>query len=281
MGKGGKSYYAIDVTFPTAVIDETTAASQVLWEFKNADLGYTYGRPFITKTHAAGWGWVVIVASGYNNASGLGKIFFIDAATGSLLKTMSTGSGTPGSPSGLAHVAGYTKDYHNQLVEQIYGGDLYGHFWRFDVSDSDPNKWSVVELATLTDAGGAPQPVTTPPQIEVDLVNGVDRWVFVGHGRLLDDTDLTDPKIDDQQQTLYAIRDGTGVSPLPFLSNTAPENGSDSIRTRSPTKRRDSRPSRTRVGTMICHWDSASSLRSRRLTRSLPILVPRRRTIPA
>jgi type IV pilus assembly protein PilY1 len=222
MGKGGMAYYAIDVTNPSTVTDEATATSQVLWEFKNADLGYTYGRPFITKTHASSWGWVVVVPSGYNNASGVGKVFFIDAATGKLLKTMSTGFGSAGSPSGLAHIAGYTKDYHNQLVEQIYGGDLYGHFWRFDVSDADPNNWTVVELATLTDPGGAAQPVTTPPQIEIDLVNGVDRWVFVGTGRLLDDTDLTNPKIADQQQTLYAIRDGTGVSPLPFSATLNP-----------------------------------------------------------
>ena len=33
---------------------------------------------------------------------------------------------------------------------------------------------------------GKPQPITTAPQIEIDLNNGVDRYVFIGTGRLLD-----------------------------------------------------------------------------------------------
>ena len=47
--------------------------------------------------------------------------------------------------------------------------------------------------------------MTTPPQIEIDIANGIDRWVFVGTGRLLDDLDLTTPTIADQIQTMYAI----------------------------------------------------------------------------
>ena len=112
-------------------------------------------------------------------------------------------------PSGLAHLAGYTKNFHNQLAEQIYGGDLLGNFWRFDVSDPDPNHWTVGQLASLVDGVGAPQPVTTPPQIEIDITNDIDRWVFVGTGKLYDPSDLTNTQI----QTMYAIRDGTQDAP--------------------------------------------------------------------
>ena len=185
-------------------------------------MGYSYMQPIITKTHAFNGAWVVIVTSGYNNPSGVGKIFFINAADGTLLQTLSTGFGSPASPSGLAYIAGYTKDYRNQLVEQIYGGDMYGNFWRFDVSDPNPGNWSVVQMAYLTDPSGNPQPVTTPPNIEVDAVNGIDRWVFVGTGRLLDDTDLTTPAIANQIQTMYAIRDGTGTSPAAIAQTIQP-----------------------------------------------------------
>ena len=218
LGKGGKSYYAIDVTQPAGVTDETIAAKKVLWEYTDADMGYTYGRPMITKTHAFGGRWVVIVPSGYDNATGEGKIFIVDAKDGTWLKTMGTGSGSPGSPSGLAHIAGYTRDYHNQLVEQIYAGDLDGNLWRFDLSDSLDSNWIVEKLATLTDAGGAPQPVTIPPQIEIDLSNGVDRYVMIGTGRMLDDSDLTVPAIANQTQSFYSIRDGTGTKPLAIVT---------------------------------------------------------------
>ncbi len=197
LGKGGTAYYALDITDPSAIVTEADAATKVLWEFKPSDMGYTYGKPIIAKTRAFNGAWLVIVATGYNNPSGVGQVYFVRAKDGVLLKTMSTGVGTPGSPSGLAHLAGYTKNYHNQLAEQIYGGDLLGNFWRFDVSDPDPNHWTVGQLASLVDGVGAPQPVTTPPQIEIDITNDIDRWVFVGTGKLYDPSDLTNTQIRD------------------------------------------------------------------------------------
>jgi type IV pilus assembly protein PilY1 len=145
----------------------------------------------------------------------VGKIFFVNAKTGAKLKEMSTGFGNGANPSGLAHVAGYTRDFRNQLIDQVYGGDLYGNFWRFDVSDSNEGNWTVQKMAYFTD-GVNGQPVTTPPQIEIDLANSVDRWVFIGTGRLLDETDITDSAIANQQQTFYALRDGTTTVPNPI-----------------------------------------------------------------
>ena len=43
----------------------------------------------------------------------------------------------------------------------------------------------------------------------MDVANGVDRWVFVGTGRVLHEDDLPDTQI----QTMYAIRDGTLLAP--------------------------------------------------------------------
>jgi type IV pilus assembly protein PilY1 len=42
--------------------------------------------------------------------------------------------------------------------------------------------------------------------------NGIDRWVFVGTGKLYDDSDL----LSNQTQTMYALRDGTQTAPLAF-----------------------------------------------------------------
>jgi type IV pilus assembly protein PilY1 len=210
LGKGGNSYYALDVTDANAA-NETQAAAKVLWEFHDADMVYTYGRPIIGKTNA--YGWVVVVTAGYNNVSGLGKIYFLNPKTGALLKTMSTGFGTPASPSGLVQINGFTKYSPNQLIDQIYGGDLYGNFWRFDVTDANPANWTVVKFATLVDPSGVVQPVTTAPQIEIDFGNSIDRYVFIGTGQLLDETDLTTPT-PAQRETMYAFRDGTLSAPM-------------------------------------------------------------------
>ena len=233
LGKGGKSYYALDVTDPAGVTDETTAAQKVLWQFTDADMGYSYGRPVIAKTHAFGGKWVVMVGAGYNNASGKGKIFILDAKDGTLLKTLSTGVGSAINPSGLAQIAAYEKDFRNQIAEQIYAGDLLGNFWRFDISGTDETaaSWGAPELlANLTAPDTTPQAVTIAPQIEIDIANGVDRWVFIGTGRLLDDLDLTTASIADQVQTFYAIRDGTASTPLtPWPATLAPRTDMDAI----------------------------------------------------
>jgi type IV pilus assembly protein PilY1 len=207
LGKGGKSYYALDVTDPSSITDEVSAASKVQWRFTDPDMGYTFGRPTIAKTRAHGW--VVVVSAGYNNASGEGKLFVLRASDGALLKTMSTGAGSPANPSGLVHFSGYTQDYRNQVLEQIYAGDLFGNVWRFDLSDANDANWVVEKFAVLTDSGGVPQPITTPPRVEVDVANAIDRWVFVGTGRLLHEDDLSNT----QMQRMYAMRDGNYKSP--------------------------------------------------------------------
>lgn len=216
LGKGGNTYFAIDATDPN-VVTEADAATRVLWEWSLPGSEFSFGKPIIAKTRADGW--VVVIASGYNNTDdGKGHLYFLKASDGTLIRKLNTTSadtGTVASPSGLAQISGFTKDSRNQIIEQIYGGDLNGRVWRWDVSDPDPTTWQAKTrlFATLTapSAGGA-QPVTTNPQIEIDLNNGVDRFVFIGTGRLLDPNDLVDPS-PEQIQTMYAIRDGTLESP--------------------------------------------------------------------
>lgn len=220
LGKGGKGYYGIDVTDPDGITSEGEAAGRVKWEFTDSDLGYSYGKPLIAKTRKHGW--VAIVSSGYNNASGKGKLFFINLADGTLLKTMETPVGSADTPSGLGQIAGFVIDYHNQVLEQIYGGDLLGNVWRFDVSDPDDSAWTVAKFAELKSTDGTAQSITVAPQIEVDLQNGIDRWVFIGTGRMLDESDLD--AYGTQVQTMYAIKDGTvlakGTSGLPHKPRT-------------------------------------------------------------
>ncbi|MEO8675059.1 MAG: PilC/PilY family type IV pilus protein [Casimicrobiaceae bacterium] len=222
LGKGGNSYYALDLTDP-ATPDEAAAGAKVLWEVTDPDWKYTYGRPVIAKTYA--YGWVVIVTSGYNNVSGEGRIYFLDPKTGKQVgrKYLNTPKVTCTGPdgvliesTGMAQINGFTKDFHNQFTEQIYGGDLCGNLWRFDVSDPNDGAWTVDNFALLTDPLGKPQPVTTAPQIEIDYKNGADRYVFIGTGQLLDDTDLTNPSTP-QVQTMWAIRDGSLSKVRPSL----------------------------------------------------------------
>lgn len=216
LGKGGRGYYALDITDPSAA-DDAAVANKVLWEFPNAStadsqhIGLSYATPLLVKT--ATEGWVAIFTSGYNNGSdtggdGVGRLYVLNARTGALIKAISTGAGTSTTPSGLAHISGFvaTSDLDN-TVEYVYGGDLEGNLWRFDLTGSNAN-WSVAKLATLVDSQGASQAITTVP--ELGVVRGM-RAVFVGTGKYLGNSDVPGTG---QTQTYYGLVDNLSTTPL-------------------------------------------------------------------
>lgn len=228
LGKGGKGIYALDVTSVPQAVDtsssatvETSQAANVLWEFTEADMGYSYGAPLIIKTRK--YGWVVAITSGYNNTGGTlaghGILYILSAKTGKLLQKIDTGVGSATAPAGLTQATAYSQDITDGTVDQIYAGDLLGNVWRFDLTESatdssgNPtgNYPSPTLLATLI-VSNKPQPITTAPRIELSISStGLTtlRWVFVGTGQFLDISDLTTT----QQQTMYALRDGSGTTP--------------------------------------------------------------------
>lgn len=225
LGKGGKSYYAIDVTDPPTSSDtETTIARKVLWEFTLPDLGYSYGEPLIIKSER--WGWVVVFTSGYNNASGVGTIFVVNPKTGALITSAQTASGSSTKPAGLTEATGFARSYQDWTYKELYAGDLDGNVWRFDLPvnqsvASGPTTITVSKIAVLTD-GLNPQPITVPPW--VDVAESGRRYVFVGTGRALDNADVTGTTgVNVQRQTIYAIPDGD--SKQPYTTTTRPTSG--------------------------------------------------------
>ncbi len=230
LGKGGRGVYALDMTTPN-VASENGAASKVLWEFPNAgtdatvkaNTGYVFGRPIIVKTKAKGW--VVLVASGYNNGTGAdssggdghGYLFVLNARTGALIKAIDTTVGATAAPSGLAQISAFVDDAEfNNTVSHVYGGDLLGNIWRFDLSDlSAIANWKVKRLAILKDGstGSAnTQPVTTEPQLAVIKISGASkRLVYVGTGQYLGDPDVpvsaSETLPGSQTQTMYGLVD--------------------------------------------------------------------------
>jgi type IV pilus assembly protein PilY1 len=235
LGKGGRGYYALDVTNPDAA-NEAAVASKVLWEFPNSvtntaqrntatlNSGYSFGKPIIVKTKAAGW--VVLVTSGYNNGTnagdsggdGLGHLFVVNPRTGDLIKDIPTTgcSTTPTSnPCGLAQIAAYVDNTSvDNTTDFVYGGDLMGNVWRFDLSGSSKSSWAVSKFAVLKDAGGATQPITTTPLLANITIGGTaTRFVYVGTGQYLGDSDVpasTSPNSHaTQTQTMYGLVDDT------------------------------------------------------------------------
>ena len=240
LGKGGRGYYALDVTNTTAA-SEAAVASKVLWEFPNsatsstvkANIGYSFGRPIIAKTKAKGW--VALVASGYNNGTnsgdsggdGQGYLFVLNAATGELIKAISTGVGSVSSPSGFAHISAFVEsDDFDRTVEAVYGGDTLGNVWRFDFTGNAIAGWTADKLATLVDSASVAQPITSEPELaKVNVSGAFKRFVYVGTGIFLGDSDVPgSPGANanaSQTQTMYGLVDDLSNSPLisPLRSN--------------------------------------------------------------
>lgn len=210
---GGRGYYALDIT------DALTPV--LLWEFtptagigkiKDDDLGYGYGRAVIT-TKADG-SWVVLLTSGYNNTSpgttGQGYLYVLNAYTGAKISKIGTGVGSTTTPSGLGRIAAWNLESGGNKAGYVYGGDLLGNVWRFDINGTTPAVFGtgdVLKLAVLLDPLGATQPITTTPLLGKILNK---RVIFIGTGKYLETGDL----ITTQKQTQYAIKDDDATSTL-------------------------------------------------------------------
>lgn len=221
LGKGGRGIYALDVTTPATTLAD--AKTKVLWEFPGSHpghgnvktqnkMGFSFGKPIIAKTYA--YGWVVIVPSGYlngenypnghghgkghNNVAGYAYLFVLNAKTGELLETMSTTDTTQG----LTHITTLTKT-NNKFVTQVYGGDLNGNVWRFDLGSP-----ALSPRVSKIFSSSASTPIGSEVTVAVDGNNG-DRWVFFGTGQYLDVPD----RATTSTQYLVALRDGTVSAP--------------------------------------------------------------------
>lgn len=222
---GGRGYYALDITVP--------GTPTLLWEFtptsgtgiiQDADLGYSFGQPIITrKTDGT---WVVLVTSGYNNTSpgnGKGYLYVLNASTGAIISKITTNAGSTTTPSGLAKIAGWNDEPAGNEAGYVYGGDLLGNVWRFDinstvaatVADGEIGTGDVLKFAELFSdgAGTSTQPITTTPVL--GRIAG-KRVIFIGTGKYLENGDLTTTQV----QTQYAIKDDNATSTLVNPRNT-------------------------------------------------------------
>jgi type IV pilus assembly protein PilY1 len=201
LGKGGASFYAIDVTNPTGATTESGIAANVKWEFTDSTMGYSFGAPIVVKT--AQYGWVVAFTSGYNSSSSFGYLYLVNPSNGALLQKIAT----PSASSGLAQASAYVQDYTDYTADSIYVGDLNGQLWRFDLRAASGSYPAPTLLANLTDGSGNAQPVTTAPLIEIHPTTRL-RYVMVGTGQFLSASDVTSTST----QSFYVIRDGTAGS---------------------------------------------------------------------
>ncbi|HGN6852641.1 TPA: PilC family type IV pilus tip adhesin, partial [Neisseria gonorrhoeae] len=195
MGLGGRGAYALDLS----KIDSNpvgVSMFDVQNESKNngVKLGYTVGTPQIGKTQNGKY--AAFLASGYaakQIASQENKTALYVYDLGNTLGTLIAKIDVPGGKGGLSSPTLVDKDLDG-IVDIAYAGDRRGNMYRFDLSDNDPNKWSV---RTIFEGG---KPITSAPAVS-RLAD--KRVVIFGTGSDLSEEDVVDTK----EQYIYGIFD--------------------------------------------------------------------------
>ncbi|HFB4715965.1 TPA: PilC family type IV pilus tip adhesin, partial [Neisseria gonorrhoeae] len=203
MGLGGRGAYALDLS----KINGNYPVAAPLFDVKNGDkngkngknrveveLGYTVGTPQIGKTQNGKY--AAFLASGYaakdiDSQENKTALYVYDLKD--TLGTPITKIDVPGGKGGLSSPTLVDKDLDG-TVDIAYAGDRGGNMYRFDLSDSNPDKWSVRTIFEGT------KPITSAPAVS-RLKD--KRVVIFGTGSDLTEDDVLDTK----EQYIYGIFD--------------------------------------------------------------------------
>ncbi|ENX9892862.1 pilus assembly/adherence protein PilC [Neisseria gonorrhoeae] len=200
MGLGGRGAYALDLS----KINGNYPAAAPLFDVKDGDnngknrvevkLGYTVGTPQIGKTQNGTYS--AFLASGYAAKD----IVSSDNTTALYVYDLKDTLGTPiakievqGGKGGLSSPTLVDKDLDG-IVDIAYAGDRGGNMYRFDLSDSNPSKWSV---STIFEGQ---RPITSAPAVS-RLAD--KRVVIFGTGSDLSESDV----FNTDEQYIYGIFD--------------------------------------------------------------------------
>lgn len=214
MGFGGRGAYALDLS----KINENYPAAAPLFDVKNGDnngknrveLGYTVGTPQIGKTQNGKY--AAFLASGYaakqidgpTNKTAL-YVYDLENTLGTPIAKIDV----PGGKGGLSSPTLVDKDLDG-TVDIAYAGDRGGNMYRFDLSDSNPSKWSV---STIFEGQ---RPITSAPAVS-RLAD--KRVVIFGTGSDLSESDV----FNTDEQYIYGIFDddeGTGTVNVKVTNGT-------------------------------------------------------------
>ncbi|HFA8186735.1 TPA: pilus assembly/adherence protein PilC [Neisseria gonorrhoeae] len=208
MGLGGRGAYALDLS----KINGNYPAAAALFDVKNGDnngknrknrveLGYTVGTPQIGKIRNGKY--AAFLASGYaakkidgpTNTTALSTnttalyVYDLNDTLGTPIAKIEVKDGK----GGLSSPTLVDKDLDG-TVDIAYAGDRGGNMYRFDLSDNDPNKWTVRTIFQGT------KPITSAPAVS-RLKD--KRVVIFGTG-----SDLTeDDVLNTDEQYIYGIFD--------------------------------------------------------------------------
>ena len=208
-GAGGTGVFGLNVTDP-----DNFGAGDVLWEATqqtDPDIGHIMNKPVVVPLEDGHW--VALFGNGYNSGvdePGNAVLFAVDVFNGNVVRKIVADDGDTTNPNGLGGIVAIDVD-GNGLMDTVYGGDLRGNVWKFDLTSDSANDWDVAydgtPLFVATDRAdpAARQPITG--EFEVSVGPGLGYMLFFGTGRYFVSGDNS-ADTGQQVQSLYGIWDG-------------------------------------------------------------------------
>lgn len=246
-GGGNGSVFALDISNPTAF-----GNAGVLWERNHAiddDIGNVYGKPLIVPLENGQWG--VLFGNGYGGERSDPSLYVLDAFTGQPIQKLVGNDGNvartllglvdcdflglgqllgckarSGAPyNGLGQITAIDKD-SNGKVDTVYGGDLQGNLWKFDLRDANAGNWEVANgnkplfrTQRTTNESGQNQYQPITGGIRVSSGPGTGAMVYFGTGRYFATGD-NNVSSTPQLQSFYGFFDNfTDTGAIATISN--------------------------------------------------------------
>lgn len=248
LGAGGAEVYALDITDPTT-FSEANASSIIKgsWtpssittcvNFTNtttptvttcgaSNMGNSYGTPLIRRLHNGKW--AVIFGNGLGSSANSAGVFVglvnpTSGAVSSFYWLDAFENGTTSNPNGISYVTSADSD-GDRITDYLYGGDLQGNVWRFDLTSSNPADWRVTDFSNPADVPGTvrtnpsplftaktsasvAQPITSKIISTITFVGGEQRAILgFGTGQATPQTNTSAVTYPSNAQSIYGIWD--------------------------------------------------------------------------
>ncbi len=240
LGRGGKAFFALDVTSSSTVNAAEAGAKDIFkWQFTSdddPDMGYNVNdiainvnsgqaNPIVKLNNGR---FAVLLNNGYKSTNGKAVLYllYVDGPNASGTWTAGTNYvkiiADVGTGNGLSPPTWIDLD-NNGTADVVYAGDLKGNMWKFDLSNPDSTKWAVAYKSGTTNqplfkarsgstGTGDGLPITTAPEFAYPAFDGLIITFATGNafetGDYYPNTVLT--------QRMYGIWDrpdfGTGTS---------------------------------------------------------------------
>ncbi|UNK50594.1 pilus assembly protein [Lysobacter sp. S4-A87] len=161
-GAGGRSVFGLDIS---DVGKTKFAADDVLWEVNDKiagavgdRIGYVLGKPLIVPVRDSSGKpvWKAVFGGGYGNkvnadtattTIGTATLFVVDMKTGDVDYIDAKETGGPATANGLGNIVAIDQKQYSSatsafvtgsdgMIDTVYGGDLHGNVWKFDLTKS-------------------------------------------------------------------------------------------------------------------------------------------------